>query len=156
MTSQLTPRQFPAHLRRPPIDVFAPMQRELGKVLEELGAGWSAISNLEHAPRMDVAETKDAVELSIELPGVALENVRIDVDDNVLIISGEKRAEKEFKANACRLSERAYGAFAREFVLPRGVDVQRIRATMADGVLTVTAPKDGCTSVKTIEIKVGG
>jgi HSP20 family protein len=153
MTVQPAPKHFLPNFRRSATDVFAPVQREFNRVLEEFGAGWSAITDLEHAPRMDVVETKDAVELTVELPGMADADIKIAVEDDVLTISGEKTAEKEVKAEAYRLAERSYGAFSRSITLPRSVDPEKVTATMTNGVLTVTAPKDGNGAAKTIEIQ---
>lgn len=63
-------------------------------------------------PRLDIQETKSAVELTVELPGVALNEVKIEFEDDILTISGEKKIEKAAKEKGCRVSERACKAMA--------------------------------------------
>lgn len=94
-------------------------------------------------PAVDVGENRDAIVLTAELPGIDDQNLRIDLDNNVLTISGEKTQERreDDEANAYFLTERFYGAFQRAFTLPRTVDVDNIRADFAKGVLKVTLPK---------------
>lgn len=95
------------------------------------------------APAVDVSESRDALVLTAELPGIEEKNLRVDLDNNVLTISGEKTQERreDDEANAYFLSERFYGAFQRAFTLPRTVDVDSIRADFDKGVLKVTLPK---------------
>ena len=94
-------------------------------------------------PAVDVAENRDAIMLTAELPGIDEKNLRIDLDNNVLTIAGEKMQERreDDDSNAYFLTERFYGAFQRAFTLPRTVDVDNIRADYDKGVLKVTLPK---------------
>lgn len=131
--------------------VFAPIQREFDRLFDQLGAGWTMFKDVH--PRMDVWETADSFEITAELPGIAEKDVKIAVADNQLTISGEKTAEKDVSAQDYRLSERSYGAFARTVTLPVGVDVEKIAATMSNGVLKLVAPKSPTTQPKTIPIQ---
>lgn len=153
MTVQPQTTQFLPSLQRSASNVFAPIQREFDRLFDQLGTGWTAIAELEHAPRMDVRDTKDGLEITVELPGIAQGDVSISVDENVLTIRGEKKAEKETKQEHYRVSERTYGAFSRSISLPSNVDVDKISATMADGVLKLVAPKTAGVQAKTIEIQ---
>jgi HSP20 family molecular chaperone IbpA len=94
MTIQTPTRQFqfPAAST-----LFAPLQREFDRLLEQFGAGAGAFPDLEVAPRLDMRDTKDGVEITVELPGIADEDVKVTVEDNVLTIRGEKKAETERK-----------------------------------------------------------
>ena len=93
------------------------------------------------APAIDVIEDADAYKLTAELPGMAEGDIEVALTDEMLTIKGEKKEEKEKKEKNYYLSERSYGAFRRSFVLPDGVDRDKIGAEFAKGVLTVTMPK---------------
>ena len=109
------------------------------------------------APAMDLVEKDGAFEITAELPGLEEKNVEVKVANNTLTIRGEKHEEKEEKDRQYFLSERRYGAFQRSFRIPVGVDVERIAASFAKGVLTVTLPKsaEAQTEEKKIDIKGG-
>lgn len=140
-------------LTGPARTVLAPIQREFDRLFDQLGAGWSSLGEVELAPRMDVRDTKEGLEITLELPGIDQADVKIAVEDDLLTISGEKKTEKETKAEDYRLSERSYGSFSRSISLPRTVDPAKIQATMKHGVLKLTAPKNGSAQPKTIEIR---
>lgn len=153
MTAQPPAKQFLPTLQRSATNAFAPIQRQFNRLFDELGAGWTAFADFDLAPRMDVTETRDAVEMTVELPGLTQDDVTISVEDDRLTVSGEKKAEKETREGDYRVSERSYGAFSRSITLPRSVDAGKIKASMADGVLTITAPKNGGVATKTIKIQ---
>ncbi len=153
MTAQPVARQFLPTLQRSATTAFAPIQREFNRLFDELGDGWAAFNEIDLAPRMDLREDDKALELTVELPSMSQANVKIAVEDDVLTISGEKKAEKETKEGRVRISERGYGAFSRSVALPRSVEAGKIKATMANGVLRIVAPKDGSTVTRTIEIQ---
>jgi HSP20 family protein len=98
-------------------------------------AGWAI------APAMDLVEKKGAYEITAELPGISEKDVEIKLSNRTLTIMGEKSEEKEEKEKDYYLSERRYGSFQRSFQLPEGVDVDKIDANFAKGVLTVKMPK---------------
>jgi HSP20 family protein len=106
---------------------------------------------------MDLVEKNGAFEISAELPGLDETNVEVKVANNTLTIRGEKREEEEEKDKQVYLSERRYGAFQRSFRIPVGVDLDRIAASFAKGVLTVTLPKgaEAQQAEKKIDIKAG-
>lgn len=153
MTLQQPTRHFLPTMPRATTAAFAPIQREFNRLFDELGAGWTALTDVDISPRMDLHETKDAVEMTLELPGLTQDDVKIAFEDDVLTISGEKKAEKDVKEEDYRLTERAYGAFSRAITLPRSVDAEKIKATMADGVLKIVAPKNGAAVSKSIKIE---
>ncbi len=93
------------------------------------------------APAMDLVEKDKEYEITAELPGIDEKNVEIKLSNNTLTIKGEKQEEKEQKDKDYYLSERRYGSFQRSFQLPEGVDVDKIDASFAKGVLTVKLPK---------------
>lgn len=93
-------------------------------------------------PRMDLSATEKAYTVTLEVPGVNDEDVNLEVRDNTLIISGEKKMEKkeEEEAGFYRM-ERSYGSFQRSLALPEDAQIEGISATRKDGVLCVTVPR---------------
>jgi HSP20 family protein len=108
------------------------------------------------SPAMDLVETEDNYVLRADLPGVSEGDVKIELDDNVLTISGERKsAHKEAKEGYYRV-ERAYGSFSRTLTLPEGVDADSINASFDRGVLEVKVPKPEQRKPRRVEIAVGG
>lgn len=139
----------------PTTDLF----RSLFEDLPTFGNGWGgrlAGMDMLQAPRADVLETHDAIHVSVETPGLKPEELEVNLENNVLTISGEKREEysSEEKDNRWHLSERRYGRFSRSFVLPKEVEHDRIQANLENGVLHVTIPKSE--RVKPRRIAIGG
>ena len=93
------------------------------------------------APRAELREGKDAVSVSLELPGIDRKDVSITLHDGVLTVSGERRQEVEVKEGEYLRTERHYGRFERSVELPSPVDAEKVAASFKDGLLTVTLPK---------------
>ena len=153
MTAQNNHNGLVPSIQRSAAGAFAPLQREFNRLFDELGAGWESFTELRLAPSMDVVDGKDGLEVSVELPGLKREDVKIAIDGDMLTISGEKKSEKDTKENNYRLVERTYGEFSRSIYLPRSVDASKITAEMSDGVLKIVAPKRPEAQTKTIEIQ---
>jgi HSP20 family protein len=105
------------------------------------------------SPAVDVFEDKDALVVVAEVPGMKAEDVKVDVENNVLTLSGERKLEKKEERKGFHRYERAYGAFTRSFVLPESVDGDKIEAALADGVLTVRIAKRPQAQPRKIAIK---
>lgn len=105
------------------------------------------------APRVDIREEKDVVLLSAELPGVAKEDVKVELENGVLTISGEKKSEREETENGIYRSERVYGSFKRSFHVPDTVDAEKIEAEYVNGVLKITLPKRPEAAPRLINVK---
>lgn len=103
-------------------------------------------------PRMDIKETKDAFEISADLPGLKKEDVNISLKDGILTISGERKYENEKKDQDKYYMERVYGNFSRSFSLPSDVKEKEIKANLKNGVLTISLPKAEKVKPKEIEI----
>lgn len=106
-------------------------------------------------PLVDVKETDAAYEITAELPGLAEKDVEVTLNDNVLVVRGEKKTERQEKKADYHLTERSYGAFHRTFRLPETVDQNKIAATFDKGVLSLTLPKTekAAKAAKKIEVK---
>lgn len=105
-------------------------------------------------PACDILETKDAVVVRAELPGVKKDEIDISLEAGVLTIRGSRNVEKETEECTYLRIERSYGSFARSFTLPRIVDADRISATYVDGVLEIRMPRREENKPRSIRIDV--
>jgi len=92
-------------------------------------------------PKVDVAETEDAIQVTAELPGLKEEDIEVSLADHNLVISGEKKAEKEEKDKNYHRIERSFGSFHRSVPLPAEVNGEKVDASFTNGVLKVVLPK---------------
>ena len=93
------------------------------------------------APPVDIAEEKDRIVLTAELPGFQPKDVEVQVEGGVLTVKGERKMEEEKDGRNYHRVERSYGHFLRSFTLPNNVDREAIQAHFADGLLTIELPK---------------
>jgi HSP20 family protein len=92
------------------------------------------------SPKVDVFEKENRLFTRVDLPGVKKENVKVEVDNGQLVLTGERKEEKEEKKDNVYRTEREYGTFYRVVPLPEGVKPEEVKATFADGVLEVSVP----------------
>ena len=104
-------------------------------------------------PAVDVKETDSEYLMEVELPGLSEKDVEVKLDNTLLTISSRKEEKKEEKKNGYVLRERRAASFSRSFVLPEGVDREKIDAEFKNGVLNLTFPKAPQAKAKTIEVK---
>jgi len=107
-------------------------------------------------PAMDVSETADHFVLRADLPGISESDVSIELVDNVLTISGERKSEHEQRSKGYYRVERASGSFSRSLTLPEGVDADGIEAGFESGVLEVRIPKPEQPKPRKVQISLGG
>jgi HSP20 family protein len=93
------------------------------------------------APRSDAAVTQDAYEITMELPGVLSDNIDLSLQDNMLIVIGDKQSEHEESGKSYFFSEREYGVFQRAFRIPADAQPEAIEADFKNGLLTIKIPK---------------
>src|SRR5919198_2484181 len=108
------------------------------------------------APAMDLVEADDHFLLKADLPGLGEEDVSIEVQDNVLTVSGERKEEHERKERGWYRLERSFGRFSRSLTLPEGVNQDGIAATFDKGVLEIRIPKPEERKPRRVAIQVGG
>jgi HSP20 family protein len=106
-------------------------------------------------PAMDLLETEDDFVLRADLPGLSENDVNIELEDNVLTISGERKAEHEERKEGYYRVERASGTFSRSLTLPEGVDPEGVSANFERGVLEVRIPKPEQRKPRKVAISVG-
>lgn len=106
-------------------------------------------------PAMDLVETDDAFVLKADLPGLDRDDVSIEIKDDVLTISGERKAEHTEKDDGYVRVERSFGSFARTLQLPDGVDPDAVKASFDKGVLEVRVPKPEERKAHRVEITAG-
>lgn len=129
---------------RPTKDLFS-VPRRFGTLLDDLWfpalAGKDREALWEWNPAVDVFENDDAIVVKAELPGVAKEDITVDVQGRTLTIKGERKAENEVQEERYYRKERFQGRFERAFTLPADVDPEAVKADYKDGVLKVEVPK---------------
>jgi len=108
----------------------------------------------EWVPSVDITEDDKEYLIKAELPEVRKEDVKVNVENGVLTITGERRFEQEEKGKRYHRIERSYGSFARSFTVPDDADDSKVSAEFKDGVLAVRLAKNEKARPKTIEVKV--
>lgn len=102
-------------------------------------------------PNVDISENKDNYTLRFEIPGMAREDVKIWIEKDMLMVSGEKKQQLQ-KNEIRHLGERRFGKFERSFWIPRDADREKVKAEFDNGLLTVTVPKAAESKPKEIKI----
>jgi HSP20 family protein len=150
----------PAEVKGAEQNPIAALQRDMNRAFESF---WSQASRSfgglagsgDGVPRLDVVETDNGVEVSIELPGLDEKEVEVTLTDEALTIRGEKKIERREEKRGYYVSERSYGSIYRSIPLPAGVDSDKAEATFRNGVLTVRLPQspEAKAKVKKIAVK---
>lgn len=113
---------------------------------KDMDIGWS--------PRLDVSETEKALEVVADLPGLEKKDISVSLEDDLLIIKGERKEEKESKEKLFHTIERSSGSFYRALRLPVEVEKDKIDANFKDGVLTLNLPKTKESKKKVSQIDI--
>lgn len=125
-------------------DMFSSLQREIDRVFHDFGRGLPAMGEFGRnamAMKVNVAEHDSGIEVTADMPGVAAEDIDVQLKDGILTIRGEKKAEKDDKQKDFHVMERSYGMFERSVSLPAEVDGSKVDASFDKGVLKITLPK---------------
>lgn len=131
------------------------MNRLFGTAFDAHAGGNSGVAR-RWIPAMDLVEEDERFVLRADLPGVAEDDVNIELEDNALTISGERKSEHEERHDGYYRIERASGSFSRSLTLPEGIDPDSIQARFERGVLEVTIPKPEERKPRKVAINVGG
>ena len=131
-------------------DPFLQMRREMNRLFDDAFGGFGLPSlfrpelrQMPMAPKIDVSETDNEIQVTAEMPGIDQNDVRVLLEDDRLIIRGEKKEEREEddKERNYHVRERVQGAFSRTLPLPFTPDPNQIKAEFKNGVMTITIPK---------------
>ncbi len=127
---------MPALTRWEPFAELGDLRSRFDRMFEELTEGRAG----QWTPAIDVVHEKDNLILRADVPGIKPEEVKIEVQDDILTVSGEHEESKEEKDKSFLRRERRFGSFRRSMALPAGVDAKKIKAKTHDGVVEVTIP----------------
>ncbi len=92
-------------------------------------------------PAIDISGDDNNLFVTVEIPGIKKEDMKVVIENNVLSVSGEKKTEKKFEENQCYRSERVYGSFSRSFKLPSEINTAEVEAKFENGLLQIRLPK---------------
>jgi HSP20 family protein len=147
-----------ALVRWEPFRELAALQNEMSRWMSQI-AGVAPAGNGQSStwlPAVDVWETENELVFSFDLPGIAEDKIAIELDDDILTVSGERQRTDEYSSDRFYRFERRYGTFARSVTLPAGVDESKIKAAYEDGVLEVRVAKPEEAKPKRIQIGLHG
>jgi HSP20 family protein len=144
-----------ALVRWEPFRELAALQNEMGRWMSQVAGVGSLPGNGQSStwmPAVDVWETDKELVLSFDLPGIPEDKIAVELEDNVLTVSGERERTQEHSTDRFYRFERRYGSFSRGVTLPTGVSEDSIQADYKDGVLEVRVPKPEEQKPKRIQI----
>ena len=149
-----------ALIRWEPVREINTIQSEMNRLFNTFfetsgGQGTSAGTSLRWLPAMDLVESENDLVLRADLPGLTEDDVNIELEDNVLTISGQCKAEHEERKEGYYRLERASGSFSRSLTLPEGIDPDKVQANFERGVLEVRIPKPEQRKPRKVTISAG-
>lgn len=167
MLTKRETRLTPSATGHDPFTMLRQMTSEFDRIFGEAGwpsFGWPSLINRRVSegatwfPEIDVFERENRLVTKVDLPGMTREDVKVEVTDGYLAISGERKAEAEEKKEHYYKCEREYGSFYRAVPLPEGVKLEDVKATFADGVLEVSVPlpTEAAPKTKRVEVQAAG
>jgi HSP20 family protein len=128
------------------------MNRLFNTVFDQPAGGSNGATLRRWMPAMDLVETDEHFVLRADLPGLTEDDIKIELEDGTLTVSGERKAEHESRNEGFYRVERAFGTFSRSLTLPKGVDGEAVTASFDRGVLEVRIPKPEERKPRRIEI----
>lgn len=130
------------------LEPFHRLRNEVDRMFDEFPARWPALHLSPRfvaglpVPAVEMTENKRGYKISVEVPGIEPEAIELEVDQDMLIIKGEKTEEREEEDREYALSERSYGAFERRITIPQDAMADKIEAKAKNGVLHISIPRD--------------
>ena len=143
-------------VRWDPLRDVASLHTELGRLMNGIFEAPAGRQVQAWVPTLDVWEGDDSVTYAFDLPGIAQDDISIEVEDGVLTVSAKREQSEEIDTERFHRLERRYGTFSRAVGLPQGVTEEEIKASYKDGVLEVVVPKPVQQKPKRIAISVDG
>jgi HSP20 family protein len=147
-----------ALVRWEPSGGLSSLRRELDRLFEEFEGffegGITPRRERAFEPAVEVSDTKDALIVKAQVPGVSKDDLHVDISDHTLTLKGEMKADTEEKEKHYYRREWRYGAFSRTIPLPMEVQGEQAKAQMKDGVIEITIPKSERAKVKEIPVQV--
>jgi len=143
-----------------PFQEFTSLQRQMNRLVDnffgrtQLMPFEENLSGWEFGPSVDIYEDDKKLTFKVEVPGIDEKDVKVEIENNVLTVRGERKLAKDIKEENFRRMERHYGAFSRSFTLPNAVDPEKIEANYTHGVLTIQMPKLAGARPKQIKVNV--
>jgi HSP20 family protein len=149
-----------ALIRWEPVRELNTIQNEMNRLFNTFFEAPASTTSAQHGrrwlPAMDLVETGDHFVLRADLPGLSEQDVNIELEDNVLTVSGERKAEHEERKEGYYRVERASGSFSRSLTLPEGVNAEAVTAHFDKGVLEIRIPKPEERKPRKVAISVSG
>jgi HSP20 family protein len=139
--------------RRDTLEGLSPFGATFGRWFDEMWGHRTDDGERLLAPVLDVWEDEHALVVSAELPGLGKDDVKVQVENGVLTISGEKKVEQRSEDRSYHRLERRYGTFYRAITLPKGVAADGAEADFENGVLRVRLPKREDVKPRTVKVK---
>ncbi len=141
-----------------PLSELENIQKEINRMfdfsLSRSPWGDTTLLGGQWAPAVDIYDSQDNILVKAELPGLSRDEIEVSVQDNNLVIKGEKKKEQEIKEENYLKTERFFGSFFRTVPLPAEVDSGKVEARYQDGILSLTLPKKAEAKPKQIKINV--
>jgi HSP20 family protein len=140
-----------------PFRELASLQNRMNRLFDEQYGGGreESLTTGAFVPPVDIYEDEHSIQLKLEVPGVDQKDLDIQVENNVITVSGERKFEKEQKEENFHRVERRYGSFSRSFTLPNTVNADETTADYSNGVLTVRLAKRAEAKPKQIKVGIG-
>jgi HSP20 family protein len=135
--SLVTPIDF---LRMNPFSLMRRMTEEMDRVFGDTGLAGESTGDGLWSPAIEVSEREGNYVIRAELPGLKPEDVKLEIENEALVLQGERRDERQEEAGGARRTEIRYGRFYRSIPLPEGANIEQARANFENGVLEVTVP----------------
>ncbi|MGE4131018.1 MAG: Hsp20/alpha crystallin family protein [Bdellovibrionales bacterium] len=135
-----------------PYRLLSRLQNDFDRLFEDFAVAEPRLMVPEFSPTCELSEDKSNYVMTFDMPGVKKEDVKIELDGNRLMVSAERREEKEMEDKKRRYSEISYGSYQRTFTLPSAVDDKKVDAKFENGVLTLTMPKTESSKAKQIAV----
>lgn len=142
-------------------DPFASFRREMDRLFDDFlapvageGRSFAGGESPTLWPQLDVSETDQVYTVTADLPGLSEDDIELNLADNTLTISGEKRSERNEDEGGRRYTERSFGRFQRTIPFPQEIDADQVKASCSNGVVTITLPKNAQARDKARRIEI--